>query len=265
MRPPDPEIASRPPAPPGGVPRGGDRPLAAASAARRAALTRPSVARATPDAVRIARRRRLVRWSKRLLPLGALALLGSIALWPEIGRLKRVGGEAIREATELRAANGIMTQARYRGIDKDGRPYTVTARSAHQVAPDRVDLVAPVADMLQSGGRWILVSADRGVYAPHEEELDLQGHVWLYRDDGTMMWAPTSTLDVRKDVDASRDWVHIEGPFGVLDAPSYFMSGHDGVGQFAGPARLVLNQARHDAGPTAAASQATGDNGSAPR
>ena len=218
-------------------------------------MTTPSIARVAPDAAGIARRRRLVRWSKRLLPVVALLLLGSIALWPELDRLRRVGHQALREAAAIREANGIMTNARYRGIDSHGSPYTVTARSAHQTAPDRVDLVAPVADLVQSGGRWILVQADRGVYAPHEQLLDLAGHVWLYRDDGTMMWAPTSTLDVRKDVDVSRDWVHIEGPFGVLDAQSYFMAGHDGVGQFAGPARLVLNQSRHDPAPGAGAAR----------
>lgn len=221
-----------------------DRVASRLATARRASLTTPSIARAAPNAAGIARRRRAVRWGKRLLPVGALALLGSIALWPELERFRRVGHEAIREASALRAANGIMTRARYRGIDSHGYPYTVTSSSAHQTSPDRVDLVEPVADMMQSGGRWLLVRADRGVYAPHEQVLDLEGHVWLYRDDGTMMWAPTSTLDVRKDVDVSRDWVHIEGPFGVLDAQSYFMGGHDGLGQFAGPARLVLNQSR---------------------
>jgi lipopolysaccharide export system protein LptC len=207
---------------------------------RRAALT-PSVARAAPDAAGIRRRRQVVRWSKRLLPAVALLLLGSIALWPEWERLKRVGHNAVREASAIRASNGLMTHARYRGLDGHGQPYTVTASSAHQAGPDRVDLVRPVADIVQTGGHWLLVQADRGVYAPHEALLDLAGHVWLYRDDGTMMWAPVSTLDVRKDVDVSRDWVHVEGPFGVLDAQGSFIAGHEGLGQFAGPARLVLN------------------------
>ena len=33
-----------------------------------------------------------------------------------------------------------MTDARYRGVDEQGRPYTVTAATAQQVAPERVNL-----------------------------------------------------------------------------------------------------------------------------
>ena len=42
--------------------------------------------RRAPSPAGIARRRWMVRWSKRLLPVLALALLSSLALWPELNR-----------------------------------------------------------------------------------------------------------------------------------------------------------------------------------
>ncbi len=210
---------------------------------RRANLTATTIERAVPDAARIARRRLMVRWSKRLLPLGALALLGSVALWPELDRSTRMARMSLREATALRASSGDMSDARYHGLDAHARPYMITAVSAHQVGPDRVDMRMPKADLLD-GASWLMLTADRGVYAPHSHILDLAGNVVLYRDDGTFMTGPTATIDLRQSVDASNRWVHIEGPIGVLDAQSYFMSSHDGIAQFKGPARLVLNDDR---------------------
>ena len=59
-----------------------------------------------------------------------------------------------------------------------------------------------------------------------------------------MMTGPDADLDLRRGIVASRDWVHAEGPFGVLDAQGYLLSQRDGLAQFRGPARLVLNDDR---------------------
>ncbi len=222
---------------------GSDRVAHHLAAGRRATFAATPIERELPDAARIARRRILVQWSKWLLPIGALALLGSLAFWPELERAARVGRMGLRQATDLRVSTGDMSDAQYHGIDAHGRPYMITAVAARQVGPDRVDLTAPKADLLD-GAAWLMLTADRGVYAPHSHLLDLSGHVVLYRDDGTFMTGPTATIDLRQSVDISNQWVHVEGPMGVLDAQSYLMASRDGVAQFHGPARLVLNDAR---------------------
>lgn len=227
------------------VPPGPDRVSQVLAGGRRIGLSAPTVLRVAPNPNQIVRRQRLLRWSKLMLPVLALLLLGSLALWPEIERSLRFGRASLHEAASLKAATGLMTDVAYRGIDAHGRPYMITATAAQQVAADRVDLTEPKADIFSQGGAWLMLTADRGVYASKSQMLDLSGHVVLYRDDGTFLTAPTATIDLRQGVDASRDWVHVEGPFGVLDAGSYFMSSHDGVLQFHGPARLVLNEAEH--------------------
>jgi lipopolysaccharide export system protein LptC len=183
--------------------------------------------RVAPDAARLARRRTLLRWAKWVLPGTALLLLSSIAVWPEVDRLINANSAAIREISKVKIESGNLVGATYRGVDEHDRPFMVTSDSAHQTNPERMDLTNPAADILTQGGDWILVRSEKGVYMQHADILDLTGEVTLYRDDGLMMRSPVA-----------------EGPFGVLDAKGYLVSQHEGVAQFRGPGRLILNDDR---------------------
>ena len=248
-------------------------PLGTDAARRRMSLPQTGGGlRQLPNSGQIARRRRLLRWTKWLLPAGALLLLASIAAWPEIQRSLGAGRIGLAQAGRVRLDSGRMLGARYRGLDGRDRPYMITAAEAQQVsaprsgaAPggggsgggsgDRINLTRPVADTLGQGGEWIRISARDGIYVQHAEILDVRRDVTLYRDDGIMMTSPVADFDVKGGVIASDDWVHAEGPFGVLDAQGYVLSQRDGLAQFRGPARLVLNDdriARPAAGPAAA-------------
>ena len=230
--------------------------------------------RRLPNAEEIARRRRLLRWTKWTLPAGALLLLGSIAAWPEIDRSLNAARLGISQAGKVRIESGHMMGARYRGLDTHDRPFTITAQEALQApqatreagsdpnapAGDRVNLTAPVADTLGDGGSWVQISADKGVYLQHGQQLDLSRDVTLYRDDGIMMTGPVADLDLTRGVVASSDWVHAEGPFGQLDAQSYLMSQREGIAQFRGPGRLVLNDDHIARPPAASPVPASGSN-----
>lgn len=259
-----------------------DEEPSAAVARRRLSLEQGGGARRIPDAGQIARRRRVLRWTKWVLPAAALLLLASIAAWPELQREMNSARLGLREAAQVRVDSGRMLGARYRGLDGRDRPYMITADEAQQVGPpqpgpaqqaetqqggraggtkvaapdDRINLVRPVADSLGQNGGWIRISAENGVYMQRSQLLDLDRDTTLYRDDGIMMTGPDADLDLRRGIVASRDWVHAEGPFGVLDAQGYLLSQRDGLAQFRGPARLVLNDDRiarpAPAGPAAA-------------
>ena len=206
--------------------------LSAAGAAR---------VRQAPTASRIARRRLMLTFTKWLLPLGALLLLASVALWPEIARFKDQGRIAFRRAFSVEPDSGRMKEPRYRGVDERGRPFTITAESALQSGPLRVDLVAPKGDMVPENGGWVMVEARDGVFIQHAGQLDLSQDVVLYRDDGTVMRTQSAAVDVKQGAAASDDMTHAEGPFGVLDAQGFTLTDKGAAIQFHGPARLVLN------------------------
>ena len=194
-----------------------------------------------PTPAHIARRRLLITWSKRLLPVLALVLLSSIALWPEIARQSAAGRAALRGWSASITASGQMINARYHGVDEKNRPYTLTATTATQATPERVNLTDPKGDVVMESGNWLMLKARRGVYMQHLSKLDLEDDVTLYRDDGTTLHSATASLDLRAGAGASNDITNAEGPFGTLDAMGFALVDKGAVIQFVGPARLVLN------------------------
>ena len=209
-------------------------------------IYRPTLA----AAAKMARRRWTVGVAKRLLPIAAIALLASIALWPELQRESDQARMSYRRGLAV-PESGKMVDATYHGVDSGGRPYTITAATAQQVNPDRVNLTAPKADMTLASGSWLMGQSRLGVYLPHTGSLDMSHEVHLYRDDGTTLDTSSATLDLKAGAAAGAEMVHAEGPFGTLDAQGFTGTDRGQVLQFIGPGRLVLNSAQGHPSPNA--------------
>lgn len=202
----------------------------------------PPRLRPAPSARGMARRRWLVLIAKRALPLAALGLLVTVALWPELNKDATRARVAFRRGM-VDSENGQLTHARYNGVDERERPYTVTADTARQITPDRIDLKAPIGDLTLGNTVWLHGNSSDGVYMQQSQQLDLSGNVTLYRDDGMTLLTDAATLDLKASAVASAAKVHAEGPFGALDAQGFSMFEGGAVIQFYGPSRLVLNGA----------------------
>jgi len=215
---------------PGPVRRPGQR-IVAASAAR---------FRAPPDPGVLARRRLVITLVKWLLPLVALLLLATIALWPELARIgASARGAYHRMANEIGGAK--LINVRYRGVDEQNRPYTVTAATAQQDGPDRINLTTLKGDITLHDGTWLMVESEQGVYLRQTNQLDLSHHVILYRDDGMRVTTSSASVDLKNGAAAGAEPTHAEGPFGTLDAQGFTLTDKGTAIQFAGPAHLVLN------------------------
>ena len=62
-----------------------------------------------------------------------------------------------------------LTDAHYHGVDEQGRPYTLTAATAEQIGPERINLTALKADMTLEDGTWLMLQAKQGVYLQHTQ------------------------------------------------------------------------------------------------
>jgi lipopolysaccharide export system protein LptC len=208
-------------------------------------LPPPSRRRRPPSAGQLARRRILVAVGKRLLPLAALGLLATVALWPEFESAADRGRVAFRRVAEVQATALHIVEPRYQGLDEQNQPYTVTAASAVQAGDDQaVQLQAPRADLALNDGGWVYLEAQKGHYERPVNQLDLAGEVTIHHDDGTQFVTPRAALDVAGGNASGDDPVAAQGPFGTLTAEGFRLYDRGQVVVFTGRARAVLEGTR---------------------
>ncbi|HEX4184717.1 MAG TPA: LPS export ABC transporter periplasmic protein LptC [Stellaceae bacterium] len=161
---------------------------------------------------------RRVAFLKRALPAIGVTLLLLVAGWsrlPPLLESVRLGFPAIdlREARELR-----MVNPRYGGLDRDNRPYVVTAAIGRQV-PDRNDVMAlerPKAVMTAHDGASIVLTAATGIYQSQAQLLDLFGDVNLVHENGTRFVTQRAHANLSDNSAEGHDPVEGHGPSGDI-------------------------------------------------
>jgi lipopolysaccharide export system protein LptC len=201
----------------------------------------PSRARRSYTRGSILRRRVVVRLLKYLLPLGALALLSTIVLWPEFERTGENARLSFRRMSRAAPESVRVVDPRYQGVDEQGRPYNVTALTASQQGSTNVvDLDAPRGDLMLSGGGWMLVESRDGRYDRTANILDLQGDVTIWQDDGTLIETQEARVDVKGGNAEGDRPIAAQGNFGTITGDGFRLRDRGAVVVFTGNARAVL-------------------------
>jgi lipopolysaccharide export system protein LptC len=185
---------------------------------------------------------RFVGLAKRILPAVAVILLGLVAIWPRLqSEMARVHFSVPRldprEAQDLR-----MVNARYTGIDRQNRPFIVTAEVARQ-NPNVDDLVAlegPRGDLTSTSGAWFELNGYTGLYQPNAQLLDLFGDVQLFQDKGNEFHTDSAHIDMAGGNADGSDPVEGQGPFGHITGQGFRIRDHGDVIIFTGHAHLTL-------------------------
>jgi lipopolysaccharide export system protein LptC len=185
---------------------------------------------------------RFVALMKFLLPAVAVGLLMLVAAWPRIeaslDRLKfALPRLDLSEARDLR-----MVNARFSGIDKQNRPFTVTAETARQnpSKDDLVSLEAPKADISLQSGAWVAVHSDTGIYQQQTQILDLFGRVHLFHDRGIEFVTDTARVFMNEGRAEGDDPVAGQGAFGEVAAEGFRLLDKGERVVFTGKSRLML-------------------------
>jgi lipopolysaccharide export system protein LptC len=185
---------------------------------------------------------RFVTMAKRLLPLLALGLLILVALWPRLdiglGHLGAFAKIDPRQAHDLR-----MLHARYTGVDRDNRPFIVTADAAEQLSTDINDMIGlegPKADVTSAQGSWYEVNSYTGTYQPQTRMLNMFGNVSLFGDRGDEFHSDSAKIDLGHSTAQSDDPVTGQGPFGHVTAAGFRVLDRGATIIFTGHTELEL-------------------------
>jgi lipopolysaccharide export system protein LptC len=195
---------------------------------------------------------RLVGWAKLLLPSAAGALLLMLAAWPYLSS----GVERLRslfpklDITQIRDLR--MINPRYNGIDKEQRPFTVTADSARQNGNgngndgDLVALEGPKADLLTKEGNWMVVTGDTGIYQPETHFLDLFGHVTMFHKNGYVFRTNSARVDLDSGTAEGHEDITGEGPSGTIEGEGFRILQRGDTVVFTGKSHLTLSGVHGD-------------------
>ena len=185
---------------------------------------------------------RFVQRTKWILPSLAVSLLLLVAVWPQLRSVVDHLHFIVPRIDPSDARNLRMLDPHYSGIDRDNRPYVLTASAATQLsaADDIVSLTQPKADMTTNSGAWVEVTSYTGTYQPQPQLLDLYGDVELYQDRGNEFHTDSARIDVANGTAHSDQPVTGQGPFGHVTADGFTMLDRGAVILFTGKTNLVL-------------------------
>jgi lipopolysaccharide export system protein LptC len=194
------------------------------------------------------RHTRVVAWLKWLLPMVAAALVVLVGAWPEIqAGFSRLTASIPR--IDLGAARDLsMVNARYSGLDRNDRPFSLTADIARQATAkdDLVSLEAPKADLALENGGWVAVTAQTGLYHAQPKQIDLYGDVNLYHDKGMTFRTESAKVDLEGGTAAGEEKVQGHGPSGEVEAEGFRILEKGAVVVFTGRARMLLQGAAEE-------------------
>ncbi len=178
-------------------------------------------------------------WLKIVLPLGAVALIGLLVLWPYLRPEEILPQDLEAQKVEL-TQNGLsMSEPRFSGTTEKNEPFMITAKTAQQSDndPALVELIAIQAnlDLVNLGD--LKMDASGGKYHTINRRLQLIGPIELRAPNGVML-----TLgDVHADMKNSTG--HSDQPL-TLDAGAAIMKA-GGLKVMDGGNRLRFDRGVH--------------------
>jgi len=158
---------------------------------------------------------------KLVLPLTALGLVALVAAWPTLY-------DPRSQSPRLDHGQFEMVRGRYVGQDKQNRPFSVTAETASHSTSNRdmIDMAKPVAEITQTDGTWITITADQGHYHQPTGALLMLGNVHVLRDDGFEFFTSIAHMDTRNGTAWGDEHVDGQGPSGEITADGFRIYDH---------------------------------------
>jgi len=195
------------------------------------------------DAGRGVRRQKVVRIAKIAVPAATGLVVVLAAFWPQlVGRDRRID---IAVPSPARAPDGqqeTIVNATYSGIDRDGRPFAIRAKSVRNPAEDTaaLQLIEPDARLELKDGGVLTIVADQGLYRRDRGSLELEGTVTLRRDDDLTVVTDRADIDLRASSASGDRPVDATSPQGTLSGSGFRVAPGGDTVFVTGPAQMEI-------------------------
>jgi lipopolysaccharide export system protein LptC len=195
------------------------------------------------DMGRNVRRQRVFRVLKIVVP-GATGLIIVLALfWPQlVGRDSRIDITVPDAPRERDAQPEAIVNAAYSGVDREGRPFSIRAKSVRNPEGDSaaLQLTEPDAQIALKDGRVLTIVADQGLYQRDRDTLELQGGVTLRRDGDLTVVTDRANIDLRASSASGDRPVGATSPHGTLSGTGFRIAAGGDTVFVNGPAQMQI-------------------------
>ena len=159
-----------------------------------------------------------VKAMKILLPIGIGVLLAYLVLTP-LSKSKEISFLLDKNKVDVAKERMKVQSAQYRGLDNQGRPFTLTAEKALQAtsAEQVVDINGMSARILLDDGP-ASIGAGRGRYDMEKQKVDVLGPIQVRASDGYELETRDVTVDFNTRSIASGGRVEGKMPLGTFSA-----------------------------------------------
>ena len=164
-------------------------------------------------------RRRLFKILRILLPSFVAVVVGVAIFFPEIFPTRSRAPIDIAVVDERAGTDGKgMVDVTYSGIDKEGRPFSLSAKGVRSV-PDNARvllLTEPGAQLSLKDGSKLEIEAEAGRYDRAADAVDLEGQVTLRHGPDLAVRTSRTRVELESGIASGDEPVEGEASFGTI-------------------------------------------------
>lgn len=207
-----------------------------------------------------------VRLLRRMIPVGALAVVAGVAFWAFYEPFKILPSNVSVGAVTMNGTKVTMELPKLSGFKKDNRPYQVTARWAEQDIknPSIIGLREVKAKIALQDRSMADVEALSGIYNSQTETMSLKDDVHVQTETGYDVRMRSAEIEFKGGNVRTPDPVSVIFNGGTIDAQSLEMYDNGQKVIFNGRVRTVMRMGVPAAKPAAAPVDATPQTTSTP-
>lgn len=176
------------------------------------------------NALQAFRYTRFVTVMRRLLPVGAIAILGVVMVYAFLPRDKDRMSLTYEHAGDVDGTLS-MNRPRLTGTDASGNPYAIAADLAVQDSKNshRVSLIKVDASFHFDGARWANAKAGKGFVDMDEKTMRLSDAIDVVTDDGYRLRTERASADLNRNIVFGDTRVVGTGPLGTIEADTFLI------------------------------------------